>query len=69
MQNRPIFDINHDGLLYEYQFGFWKDESTHMALITFIDKISEVVDQGELVIAIFLDFSKAVDTVDRGILL
>ena len=37
MQNRPIFHINHNGLLYEYQFGFWKDEFTHMALITFID--------------------------------
>ena len=40
-----------------------------MALITLIDKISEALDQGELVIGIFLDFSKAFDTVDHGILL
>ena len=40
-----------------------------MALITLIDKISEALDQGELVIGIFLDFSKAFDTVDHGIIL
>ena len=61
--------INHHGLLYEYQFGFQKRKSTHMALITLIGKITEALDQCELVIGIFLDFSKAIDTVDHGILL
>ena len=69
MYNRLILHINRYGLLYEYQFGFQKGKSTHMALITLIDKISEALDQGELVIGIFLDFSKAFDTVDHGILL
>ena len=69
MYNRLILYINRYGLLYEYQFGFQKGKSTHMALITLIDKISEALDQGELVIGIFLDFSKAFDTVDHGILL
>ena len=40
-----------------------------MAQITLIDKISEALDQGELVIGIFLDFSKALDSVHHGILL
>ena len=69
MYNRLILHINRYGLVYEYQFGFQKGKSTHMALITLIDKISEALDQGELVIGIFLDFSKAFDTVDHGILL
>ena len=69
MYNRLILYINRNGLLYEYQFGFQKGKSTHMALKTLIDKISEALDQGELVIGIFLDFSKAFDTVDHGILL
>ena len=38
-----------------------------MALITLFDKISAALDQGELVIGIFLDFSKAFDTVNHGI--
>ena len=69
MYNRLILYINRHDLLYEYQFGFQKGKSTHMALITLIDKISEALDQGELVIGIFLDFSKAFDTVHRCILL
>ena len=69
MYNRLILYINRHDLLYEYQFGFQKGKSAHMALITLIDKISEALDQGELVIGTFLDFSKAFDTVDHGILL
>ena len=69
MYNQLILYLNRHDLLYEYQFGFQKGKSTHMALITLIDKISEALDQGELVIGIFLDFSKAFDTVDHGILL
>ena len=40
-----------------------------MALITLIENISEALDQGEVVIGIFLDFSKAFGTVDHSILL
>ena len=50
-----------------YQFGFQKGKSTHMALITLIDKITEALDQGELVIGIFYGFSKAFGTVDDDI--
>ena len=69
MYNRLILYINRHGLLYEYQFGFQKGKSSHMALITVIHKITEALDQGELVIGIFLDFSKAFGTVDHDILL
>ena len=40
-----------------------------MALITLIDKISKALDDGDFVIGVFLDFSKAFDTVDHNILL
>ena len=69
MYNRLILYINRHGLLYEYQFGFQKGKATHMVLITLIDKINEALDQGKLVIGIFLDFSRAFDTVDHDILL
>ena len=40
-----------------------------MALITLVDKITEALDKGDNVIGVFLDFSKAFDTVDHSILL
>ena len=69
MYNRLITYINQNYLLYNLQFGFQKGKSTHMALITLIDKISEALDDGDFVIGVFLDFSKAFDTVDHNILL
>ena len=69
MYNRLIEFINENGLLYEYQFGFHKWKSTIMALVTLIDKVTEALDKGECIIGVFLDFSKAFDTVDHDILL
>ena len=40
-----------------------------MALITLVDHISKALENGDNVIGIFLDFSKAFDTVDHAILL
>ena len=67
--NRLIHYINENKLLYKYQFGFQTGKSTHMALIVLLHKISEALDRGECVIWVFLDFSKAFDTVDHSILL
>ena len=55
MYNRLITYINQNHLLYNLQFGFQKGKSTHMALITLFDKISEALDDGDFVIGVFLD--------------
>ena len=69
MYNRLLDFVNKHGLLYEYQFGFLKGRSTYMALIALVERITTALDNGEYVIGIFLDFSKAFDTVDHRILL
>ena len=61
------FIIQHD-LLYKYQFGFRKAHSTILAIITLTDMVSKALENGDHVIGVFLDFSKAFDTVDHDIL-
>ena len=63
--NRLIAFVDKYKVIYEYQFGFRKNTR----LISLIDKSLSAMDQGDKVIAIFLDFSKAFDTVDHNILL
>jgi hypothetical protein len=69
MYNRLLNFINRHNILYKYQFGFRAKHSTNMALIILVDKIASAIDKGEIVVGVFLDFRKAFDTVDHGILL
>lgn len=61
--------INRNDLLYKYQFGFRQNYSTSMALTYLVDNILTHVQNGEYVIGVFMDFSKAFDTVNHNILL
>ena len=56
-------------ILSDSQFGFRKRHSTTHALLTFIDKVAHAIDDAKHTIGIFLDFSKAFDTIDHEILL
>ena len=69
MYDRLISYIPKHKILFEYQFGFQKGNSTHMALITLVDIVTEAQDNRDYVVGVFLDFSKAFDTVDHSILL
>ena len=69
MYNRLLNFIDSHNILYKYQFGFREGYSTNMALVILVDKILEAIDSGEIVIGVFLDFSKAFDTVNHTILL
>ena len=56
-------------LLYDSQYGFRKYHSTEFAALEFTDKIISNLDQGKLPVAIFLDLSKAFDTIDHNIMI
>ena len=56
-------------LFYENQYGFRKHHSTELAAIELIDRIPGYMDTGKSPITIFLDLSKAFDTLDSSILL
>ena len=56
-------------ILYNLQFGFREGHSTQMALFVLLDKIIHALENNEFAVGVFLDFSKAFDTVDHNILL
>ena len=54
---------------FESQYGFRSDHSTQMALLELTNKIVESFEHDSYAIGIFIDLSKAFDTIDHTILL
>ena len=67
MYNRLIQFLDKNKVLYQNQFGFRQGHSTHHALITLVDNITKSLDNGDVVIGVFLDLKKAFDTVNHKI--
>ena len=67
--NRLANYLSKHDILCNNQFGFRKNHSTSLALIDLYEKISLALDRNEHAIGVFLDLSKAFDTVDHNILL
>ena len=61
--------LNEDKLLSQNQFGFRPKMSTKLATVKFIDEIRTSVDKGNLVGAVFIDLTKAFDTISHSKLL
>ena len=68
MYTRLLSFIEKHEILYKHQFGFRKQYNTNLALVMLIDKLSQALDAGKSVVGVFLDFSKAFDTVNHEIL-
>ncbi|KAK4806985.1 LOW QUALITY PROTEIN: hypothetical protein QYF61_000314 [Mycteria americana] len=61
--------LKNNAILRHSQHGFIKGKSCLTDLIFFYDKVTRLVDEGKVVDVVFLDFSKAFDTIPHSILL
>ena len=69
MYNRLLHYLQGNDLLSSNQFGFREKHSTYMALARLLDGITSELEQKRHCIGIFIDLSKAFDTLDHSILL
>ena len=70
LMHKQLYDfLQEHNILFQNQFGFRKNNSTTFALLQITDKIKETIDNKKYGCGIFIDLSKAFDTVNYEILL
>ena len=64
--NQHFIDNN---LYYSSQYGFRQSHSTELTALEIVDRITYLMDQNKIPLNIYIDLSKAFDTIDHNILL
>ena len=68
--HKQLYEYMHKNNLFNNsQYGFRKKHSTEYATMEFVDKVAKTIDEKLTPFAIFIDLSKAFDTLDHKILL
>ena len=68
MYNRLFKQLSENSILYEKQFGFQTSHSTEHAILLLVNQLHQSFDESKFTLGIFIDLSKAFDTVDHKIL-
>ena len=61
MYQRLLSFIDKHNILYSFQFGFREMHCPNLALIVLVDRISKALENGDFMLGLFLDSSKAFD--------
>ena len=69
VQKRILSFLNQNNILSKLQFGFRPTFSTHLACSYLSSKVSDLFNDNNLVLAIFLDLTRAFNTLDHDIML
>ena len=69
MNARMVKFLNHNKTIFEHQYGFQENKSTSLAILDLQSQLINNIENKLFSCSIFLDFSKAFDTVDHSILL
>ena len=65
---RLVSFLNRKGFFHEMQFGFRPNHSTSHATTLLIENITEAFEAKQAMVGVFLDLSKAFDSIDHDIL-
>ena len=68
MQNRISSHVERLEILSKFQFGYGAKHSTSLSLIRLINTVASAINEGQVSAVVFLDLSKAFDTLDHEIL-
>ena len=68
MYKRLVTFLENNSVFFNNQFGFRSNRSTVHATLLIMDKIQNAIEKKQYSCGIFLDFSKAFDTVNHEIL-
>ena len=69
MYNKLCTYLTENNILFNLQFGFRCQHSTEHAIVELVDKILNGFSEDKYTLRVFIDLSKAFDTVDQQILL
>lgn len=61
--------VNKYDLLNDHQYGFRSNRATSLAVMEFVEHVARAIDQKLNTVGLFIDLSKAFDTIDHAFLL